>query len=69
MKIPVLALAAILLVCSSAEAQRPMPEGASDFFKELGGLSFSRNKVHLLQRIAGNTEALMFVAIGDRSTF
>lgn len=53
-KILLLLLAAVLLIYSPAEAQAPIPEGASNFFKELGGLRFSQNEADILQRIAGN---------------
>lgn len=44
----------MFLICSSIEAQRSIPEGASRFFKELGGLNVSVGRADILKRIAAN---------------
>ena len=54
MKRILLSLAAALLIYSSGEAQAPIPDGVSKFFRDRGGLSLSGNNVDVLQRIAGN---------------
>lgn len=47
-----LSLLSVLLICSSVYSQPSIPSGASNFFEERGGLSFSSSKVDILQHIA-----------------
>jgi len=54
MKKILLSFAEIFLISLSTAAQEPLPEGASKFFKGLGGLNFSDGSVDLFQRVAGN---------------
>lgn len=44
----------ISLISLSALGQETMPKGASNFFTERGGLSFSSGKADILQQVAGN---------------
>ena len=50
-----LTLATVIFLTSfSALGQETMPKGASNFFTERGGLSFSSGKPDILQEVAGN---------------
>jgi len=53
MKNLLLFVAFLLLINLSVLGQAPVPKGASRFFNERGGLSFSSNKVDILQQVAG----------------
>jgi len=44
----------IFLISFSALGQKTMPKGASKFFTELGGLSFSHGQADILQQVVGN---------------
>jgi len=54
MKILSLVAAVVFLVCSSGKAQTRIPEGASNFFNERGGLNLMGNNIDPIRRISGN---------------
>lgn len=50
----ILLLSAVTLIVSFATAaQKPLPDGASKFFKVLGGLNFSDGNIDIVRQVAG----------------